>query len=75
MDECPGNLAALTLKKREERRLPAGQPWIYSNEIDTARSPLKAYEPGQPVEVISQRGQWLAHAYVNPHSLIARPQQ
>jgi len=71
MDEALGNLAPLMLKKGEERRLLAGHSWIYSNEIDTARSPLKAYEPGQPVEVISQRGQWLAHAYVNPHSLIA----
>lgn len=71
MDESPGNLAPLILKKGEERRLLAGHLWIYSNEIDTARSPLKAYAPGQPVEVISQRGQWLAHAYVNPHSLIA----
>jgi 23S rRNA (cytosine1962-C5)-methyltransferase len=71
MDDSPGKLAPLILKKGEERRLLAGHLWIYSNEIDTARSPLKAYEPGQPVEVISQRGQWLAHAYVNPHSLIA----
>jgi 23S rRNA (cytosine1962-C5)-methyltransferase len=71
MDESPGNPAPLILKKGEERRLLAGHLWIYSNEIDTARSPLKAYEPGQPVEVLSQRGRWLAHAYVNPHSLIA----
>lgn len=71
MDESPDILAPLILKKDEERRLLAGHLWVYSNEIDTARSPLKAYESGQPVEVISQRGQWLAHAYVNPHSLIA----
>jgi 23S rRNA (cytosine1962-C5)-methyltransferase len=71
MDEFPGNLAPLILQKGEERRLLAGHLWVYSNEVDTAHSPLKAYEPGQPVEVISQRGQWLAHAYVNPHSLIA----
>jgi hypothetical protein len=28
----------------------AGHAWIYSNEIDTARSPLKAFEPGQAVK-------------------------
>jgi 23S rRNA (cytosine1962-C5)-methyltransferase len=61
----------LFLRKDEERRLLAGHAWIYANEVDTARSPLKSFEPGQAVEVISQRGQWLAHAYVNPHSLIA----
>ena len=61
----------LYLGKDEERRLLAGHLWVYSNEIDAARSPLKQYEPGQPVEVLGHRGQWLAHAYVNPHSLIA----
>lgn len=61
----------LVLKKGEERRLQAGHLWIYSNEVDTGRSPLKTFEPGQPVDVVSSRGQWLAHGYVNPHSLIA----
>ncbi|MGD9984026.1 MAG: hypothetical protein AB7S51_07690 [Porticoccaceae bacterium] len=37
MDECPCNLAALILKKGEERCLLASHLWIYSNEIDTAR--------------------------------------
>jgi hypothetical protein len=41
--------ATLFLRKDEERRLLAGHDWIYSNEIDTARSPLKAFEPGQAV--------------------------
>jgi len=61
----------LILRKGEERRLLAGHLWIYSNEIDTSKSPLKGCVPGQAVEIQSQRGQWLAHAYVNPHSLIA----
>lgn len=71
MNSPPKDSPPLILKKGEERRLLAGHLWIYSNEIDTARCPLRDYEPGQPVEVISQRGQWLAHAYVNPHPLIA----
>jgi 23S rRNA (cytosine1962-C5)-methyltransferase len=72
IDTPAQNLAApLILRKGEERRLLAGHLWIYSNEIDTGRSPLKGYLAGQAVEVLSQRGQWLAHAYVNPHSLIA----
>ena len=70
MKQGLSDIAPLFLRKDEERRLLAGHAWIYSNEIDTARSPLKSFEPGQPVEVISQRGQWLAHAYLNPHSLI-----
>jgi len=63
--------AALYLRKGEERRLRAGHDWIYSNEIDTSRSPLKGLEPGQPVNILDQRGKWLARAYANPHSLIA----
>jgi len=63
--------ATLILRKGEERRLLAGHQWVYSNEIDTGRSPLKDCVAGQAVEILSQRGQWLAHAYVNPHSLIA----
>jgi len=66
IDKC-----RLVLRKGEERRLLAGHLWVYSNEIDTGRSPLKGLEPGQAVEIVGQNGRWLAHGYVNPHSLIA----
>ena len=36
----------LRLKPQEERRLRGGHVWIYSNEIDTAATPLKAFAPG-----------------------------
>jgi 23S rRNA (cytosine1962-C5)-methyltransferase len=62
--------ATLRLKKDQERRLLAGHAWIYSNEVDTTATPLKALEPGQPVEIVAQRGRWLGHGYANPHSLI-----
>jgi 23S rRNA (cytosine1962-C5)-methyltransferase len=62
--------APLRLKKDQERRLLAGHAWIYSNEVDTMATPLKGLEPGQPVEIVAQRGRWLGHGYVNPHSLI-----
>lgn len=61
----------LHLRKDEERRLRTGHVWIYSNEIDITRSPLRGLEPGQAVEIMSSRGQWLGHAYVNPNTLIA----
>ena len=64
------NLPRLYLKRREERRLRAGHPWIYSNEVDVARSPLQDFAPGAPVTVASQSGQPLATAYVNPATLI-----
>lgn len=65
------NFAPLRLKKNEDRRLRAGHCWIYSNEIDTAITPLKSLQPGQPVEVFSDRGKLLGTGYVNPHSLIS----
>lgn len=63
--------ALLHLRKDEDRRLRSGHTWVYSNEIDTTQSPLRTFEPGQAVEVLSSRGQWLGHAYVNPNTLIA----
>lgn len=63
--------AKLQLKKDQERRILAGHDWVYSNEIDTGHTPLKPLEPGQPVEVFSQRGRWLGYGYANPRSLIA----
>lgn len=71
MSAAASESATLFLRKGEERRLLAGHDWVYSNEIDTRRSPLRGLEPGQPVELVSQSGRWLAHADANPHSLIS----
>lgn len=61
----------LRLRRREERRLLAGHLWVFSNEIDTARTPLKGLEPGALVRVESANGRFLATGYANPASLIA----
>lgn len=61
---------ALYLAKGHERRLRAGHLWIYSNEVDSRRSPLKAFEAGEPVAILGHDGRWLAWGYVNPNSLI-----
>ncbi|HYW91744.1 MAG TPA: class I SAM-dependent rRNA methyltransferase [Gammaproteobacteria bacterium] len=65
------DLADLVLKKDEERRIRAGHLWVFSNEIDTARTGLQAFEPGQPVRIVAHSGKFLGSGYVNPHSLIA----
>jgi len=65
------NLAPLRLKKNEDRRLKAGHPWIYSNEVDTRVTPLTDFVPGQQVVVVANNGKPMGLAYVNPHSLIA----
>ncbi|MGF1546140.1 MAG: class I SAM-dependent rRNA methyltransferase [Thiotrichales bacterium] len=62
--------APLRLKKHEERRLRQGHPWVYSNEIDVHATPLKAFSPGQAIELQDARGTALGTGYVNPHSLI-----
>jgi 23S rRNA (cytosine1962-C5)-methyltransferase len=63
-------LPPLRLKKNEERRLRAGHQWVYSNEVDTEKTPLSGFEPGQPVEVRDNRDAVIGTGYVNPHTLI-----
>ena len=63
-------LPKLYLKKNEERRLGAGHLWVYSNEVDGKKTPIKELEAGSSVALYSQRGQFCGNAYVNPQSLI-----
>src|SRR6187431_2474593 len=65
------SVPVLKLKRGEDRRLRAGHLWIFSNEIDTAATPLTQFEPGAAVQVHSDRDQFLGFAYVNPRTLIA----
>ena len=54
----------------QDRRLRAGHPWIYSNELRMDAA-AKALPPGEPVCLFSGEGRPLAIALFNPHSLIA----
>ncbi len=63
--------AEIILKKQEERRILAGHLWVFSNEIDTSKTPLKSFTPGQQVLLKTASGRPLATAYINPHSLIS----
>ena len=63
-------LPELRLKPREERRLTAGHLWGFSNEVDTARTPLTAFQPGAQCRVVASNDRVLGYAYVNPHALI-----
>src|SRR5690348_4829300 len=64
------NFPNLQLKRNEERRLMAGHQWVFSNEVDTAKTPLTAFKAGGLCRVISDRDKFLGFAYVNPHALI-----
>ena len=64
------NLPVLFLKRNEDRRLSAGHLWVYSNEVDTSKSPLSGFEPGSLAVIQSAAGKTLGAGYVNPRSLI-----
>ncbi len=62
---------ALHLKRGEDARLRAGHLWVYSNEVDVARSPLTGFQPGDVCAIVDHRGKPMGVGYVNPNSLIA----
>jgi 23S rRNA (cytosine1962-C5)-methyltransferase len=64
-------MRTLTLRKNEDRRLSAGHLWIFSNEVDVAKTPLTGFSPGECARVESSQGRPLGSAYVNPGALIA----
>jgi 23S rRNA (cytosine1962-C5)-methyltransferase len=60
--------ARLTLKRHEERRILAGHPWVFSNEIrDITNAPAQ----GDIVELRDAGGVCLGYGFYHPHSLIA----
>jgi 23S rRNA (cytosine1962-C5)-methyltransferase len=61
-------MRTLTLKKKEERRVQRGHPWVFSNELHDI--PADAV-PGEIVEVRDASGGFVGRGYVNPRSLIA----
>ncbi len=60
----------LFLRRGADRRLRNGHLWIYSNEIDSARSPLGSFKAGEPVTLRNAGGSPLGSAYMDPQSLI-----
>jgi 23S rRNA (cytosine1962-C5)-methyltransferase len=66
----PVEFAPLRLRKEEDRRLRAGHLWIYSNEVDVAATPLRDFQPGQPVTIQASNGKFLGSGYINPNVLL-----
>lgn len=64
------DLPVLVLKSQADRRLKRGHLWIYSNEVDVEKTPLKPFEAGQQVLVNNHRGKCLGVAILNPNTLI-----
>ncbi len=66
-----GGLPMLRLKRGEDGRIRGGHLWVFSNEVDVARTPLSGFTPGQQVLVVDDRERPLGVGYVNPNALIA----
>lgn len=60
----------LYLRKGAERRIKAGHLWVYSNEVDTRRSPLTDFQAGAQAELRAASDKPLGTLFVNPHALI-----
>lgn len=58
----------IILKSKEDRRIRAGHPWVFSNEIREIRGEPQA---GDVVELRTAGGKSLGVGFYNPHSLIA----
>jgi 23S rRNA (cytosine1962-C5)-methyltransferase len=63
-------MESLFLKQNEDRRIKRGHPWVYSNEIDVGRSPLKSLQNGQAVCLRDANGRVVGTGFASPHSLI-----
>ena len=66
----PSPDADLYLRRGAERRLRGGHLWVYSNEVDSDRSPLGGFRPGDVVCVRASDGTLLGSAYMEPQALI-----
>jgi 23S rRNA (cytosine1962-C5)-methyltransferase len=60
----------LALKKQEHRRIEAGHLWVFSNEIDVAKTPLSDFENGECVVINTQQGKKMGIGYINPQALL-----
>jgi len=63
----------IILKAHEDRRILAGHPWVYDNEIAGILGPqakTAVLEPGELADVESSRKEYLGRAFVNPNSKI-----
>ena len=60
--------AQLALRKNQDRRVRAGHPWIFSNEIAGLSEKV---QDGDIVDVVDHRGAFLGRAYYNKQSLIS----
>lgn len=64
------SLPSLRLKSNADRRLRAGHLWVYSNEVDTAATPLSGFAAGDQAILEAAGGKPLGIVGVSPNNLI-----
>ena len=64
------SLPAIRVLPDHDRRLRAGSPWLYANELDMERA-AQRIEPGSVVRILLPDGKAFGLAHFNGHSLIA----
>jgi 23S rRNA (cytosine1962-C5)-methyltransferase len=60
-------MAEVYLKRGEENDIFAGHLWIFDNEVDRI---IGRYEPGDIVDIYTNRADFLGRGYINPKSKI-----
>jgi len=63
-------LPSLRLKANADRRLRAGHLWVYSNEVDTAATPLSGFASGDQAILEAAGGKALGIVALSPNNLI-----
>ncbi len=56
---------------KADKRVRLGHSWVFSNEVQTALTPLTAFQPGELARVVDEGRNPVGIAYVNPRALIA----
>ena len=70
LPDSPAARPVIRLAKGRSKRLRAGHPWVFSNEIEMDGA-AKALPPGSLVTLMDAGDERLGIATFNPHSLIA----
>jgi 23S rRNA (cytosine1962-C5)-methyltransferase len=60
----------LFLRQGADHRLRGGHLWVFSNEVDSERSPLGSFAAGDLVTVRNSNDKLLGSAYMEPNALI-----
>ncbi|MDP9196663.1 MAG: class I SAM-dependent rRNA methyltransferase [Pseudomonadota bacterium] len=66
----PDTLPLIRLLPSRHKRVVAGHPWVYSNEI-AMDAAAKALAPGSPVRIHTSQDTFAGTGFFNPHTLIA----